>query len=986
MDDLCASPTRLDRVRRRNPVALPADPSDEELARGWTLSAADTAEVLRCRGDDSRLRFALQLCTLRQYGRFLVEYEAVPVRIVNHLGRQLGLPPVLFVESPRREATDLEQERRIRDYLGFRPFDAATQARLEDWMYDEAAHRRRPGALLAGAEAQLHAWKVILPATSTLERLAASVSSRAQDELFRDIADRLPDTFRCTIDELLEPGDEDRRSTLHFLKEYPPEPTPAAITTFVERYRLLNELGVPELDLEDLSPDLVQYFGEFVRHYDAGDLKRLVPARRYTLMACFLAEARKTILDHIVAMHDPFLTGMARRARNAFERRYKETRRQARRGLDTVLRAMEILLDPERPPETVIPELYLELDKSDLRQAVGTCRTLQRLEQRGYIQELLGRHSHLKQYLPTFLELPFQAEPGMAGLLDAVTMARQLHAGEIRSLPPHAPIQFVPAAWRPALRKQDGQLDARLWEIGLAFALRDALRAGDLYLPQSRHHVSFSNLVYQENRWAEEREQAYTKLGLPADPAEGLGRLVHEFHTVAEAANRGFPDNEFAAIRDGKLKLKRKDALEVPDQVHELRRTIETHLPRARIEELLLEVDSWCHFTRALRPLGEYRPRSEERYITLLAALIAHGTNLGIAVMGQSTEGITVDMLQHVSERCLRPETLKEANKVLVDYHHALELSAVWGDGSASSSDGQRFGIQASSLLASFYPRYFGYYDRAITVYTHVSDQYSVFGARAISCFLREAIYVLDGLLENDTLLHPREHYTDTQGYTEHLFGLCYLLGYAFMPRLKDLADQQLYALERTPTYKHLDPLFRGGVDLALIQEQWDQLVRIAASLRHRTAPAHVVLQRLASSGPSDRLAKALTALGRAVKTIYILRYLHDPAVRHRVQLQLNRGEFRHDLAKRLFFANQGVFRSGDYEEIMNKVSALSLLSNAVLVWNTVKIGEIVGALRASGQSVLPDDLGRVCPLVSSHVIPNGTYRFERASVAADMA
>jgi len=105
-----------------------------------------------------------------------------------------------------------------------------------------------------------------------------------------------------------------------------------------------------------------------------------------------------------------------------------------------------------------------------------------------------------------------------------------------------------------------------------------------------------------------------------------------------------------------------------------------------------------------------------------------------------------------------------------------LDLSVVWGDGTRSSSDGQWFGVQAGSLLGALYPRYFGYYDRAVTVYTHTSDQFSVFGTRAISCSAREAVYVLDGLLENDTILRPREHSTDTHGFTEHLFGLCYLL------------------------------------------------------------------------------------------------------------------------------------------------------------------------------------------------------------------
>jgi TnpA family transposase len=152
--------------------------------------------------------------------------------------------------------------------------------------------------------------------------------------------------------------------------------------------------------------------------------------------------------------------------------------------------------------------------------------------------------------------------------------------------------------------------------------------------------------------------------------------------------------------------------------------------------------------------------------------------------------------------------------------------------------------------------------------------------------------------------------------------------------------------------------------------------VRVAVSLRNRTAPAPVILQRLANS--TERLVKALTALGRVVKTVYILRYLHDPVLRGRVQLQLNRGEARHRLASRLFFANQGVFRTGDYEEIMNKVSCLSLLSNAVLVWNTVRVTEILARLRSPGETIAPEDVARVSPLAHAHVIPNGTYHFDR--------
>ena len=120
--------------------------------------------------------------------------------------------------------------------------------------------------------------------------------------------------------------------------------------------------------------------------------------------------------------------------------------------------------------------------------------------------------------------------------------------------------------------------------------------------------------------------------------------------------------------------------------------------------------------------------------------------------------------------------------------------------------------------------------------------------------------------------------------------------------------------------------------------------------------------------------ARALTALGRIVKTIYILRYLHDEDVRRRVQLQLNRGEHRHDVARWLFFANQGEFRTGDYEEIMNKASCLSLLSNAVLVWNTIEMEKIVRQLRERGEAILDTTLARVSPLLYKHG-PTGTSR-----------
>ncbi len=98
------------------------------------------------------------------------------------------------------------------------------------------------------------------------------------------------------------------------------------------------------------------------------------------------------------------------------------------------------------------------------------------------------------------------------------------------------------------------------------------------------------------------------------------------------------------------------------------------------------------------------------------------------------------------------------------------------------------------------------------------------------------------------------------------------------------------------------------------------------------------------------------------------------------MQLQVNRGEGRHQVARRLFFANQGAFQTGDYEEMMNKATCLSLLSNAALVWNTVQMSRIVDQLRANGETITDEELARISPLAFSHIIPNGTYFSRRTA------
>ena len=960
------------RPMRRSGVVLPEDPSDEELARNWTLSESDRREVLLCRGEENRLRFALQLCVLRWYGRPLEPEESAPIRIINYLGAQLELPPVLLIGGIRRVATETEYAERIRRHLGYIRFHADLQRELANWV----AERIPQGISLEEVTQQAERWLrercVVLPRSAVFARLLAAQCRRAEKGLYTLLAQQVPAALWPEMDGLLEVPQSSNRSHLFRLKEYPPEGKPDTIAAFLENYTWLKQIGVAEIRFRGCHRALVRQFAWSVRRNDAWHLRAYPDEKRHALLGCFLVEAVKTILDHAIEMNDQYLIGMCRRSESAYESDLIDARKRAQRGNEQMLDAMEILLDSSRPRLEALNMLFEKIPAEDLLQAVSDCRALRQVELFGYAEALESRLSHLNRYQPQFFELPFEAQRGSDSLLSALNIARRLYHGELASLPADAPLSFVEADLRAPIKRDNGPLRQHTWEIALGLAVRDHLQSGDLYLSESRNHGHFWNLVYDQTRWEQERQQGFALLSLPGNADPALEHLELELNRVAAEAQQGLAPNPFAAVRQGRLKLKQPDRLETLESTEQLRRLFKSLLGRIRIEHLLREVDDRCRFTEAFRCTG----RKPSARAVLLATLIAHGTNLGISAMGHSAEGITVDMLRQASQWFFNEETLKAANKILVDYHYHLPLATLWGTGQRSSSDGQRFRLRQTSLLGAFYPRYFGYYDQALSVYSHLSDQLSVFSNQVISCRKHESLYVPSGLLLNDTILQPQFHHTDTGGVTDHIFALCHLLGIEFMPRIKDLPDQSLFKLDRHQKYGELDCLFDETVPRDLISEQWDQMVRVAVSLKNRVAPPEVVVERLASAVPADRLAKALTAYGRIIKTIYILRYMQDDKLRRVVQLQLNRGEARHSLARWLFFAHRGEFRDGDLNEIMNKTSCLSLLCNATVVWNTIRMQKIVDQLRSSGQTVRDEDLARIWPLLHEHILPNGIYDF----------
>src|SRR5271155_2656712 len=234
--------------------------------------------------------------------------------------------------------------------------------------------------------------------------------------------------------------------------------------------------------------------------------------------------------------------------------------------------------------------------------------------------------------------------------------------------------------------------------------------------------------------------------------------------------------------------------------------------------------------------------------------------------------------------------------------------------------------------------------------------------------------HVLDGLMHHESSIDIREHYTDTAGAIDHVFGLCHLLGFRFAPRIRDLADRRLYVVGARGAHKALDPVIGGTIDPRVIAENWDEILRLAASIKAGTVAPSAILRRLAAYPRQNALAKALREIGRLERTLFTLDWISDPALRRRSNAGLNKGEARNALARAVFFHRLGEIRDRAFENQRYRASGLNLAVAAIVLWNTIYLGRAVAELRAQGETISDLLLSHSAPLGWEHITFNGDY------------
>jgi TnpA family transposase len=478
----------------------------------------------------------------------------------------------------------------------------------------------------------------------------------------------------------------------------------------------------------------------------------------------------------------------------------------------------------------------------------------------------------------------------------------------------------------------------------------------------------------------------YNALNLPLDAERFISDLKAEMQSALTTLDAGLPRNPHVRFsRKGRkgdvwITLSPLEAQAEPENVAKLKAELTATWPMTGLLDIVKETDLRLNFTDALKSPTAHE--SIDRAVLrprLLLCLHGLGTNAGLQRMASLSSGSTYKDLVYAKKRYISIPALRQAVAIVTNGTLNARNPAIWGDGTtACASDSKHFGAWDQNLTTQWHVRYGG---RGIMIYWHVERKSLCIHSQLKSPSSSEVASMIEGVLHHCAEMEVDRQYVDSHGQSTVAFAFCRLLGFQLLPRLKAIGVQRLSRPEpgRPDAYPNLEPLVTKPIDWELIRRQYDEMVKYATALRLGTAETEAILRRFTRNNVQHPTYKALAELGRAVKTMFLCRYLHSEGLRREIHEGLNIIEHWNGANDFVFFARRGELASNRREDHELSMLSLHLLQNCMVYVNTLMLQQVLAQPHWTGR-LTATDLRALTPLIWEHVNPYGRFDLDMAT------
>ena len=962
--------------------------SRDELELHWGLLPPESS-LLRNKSGATRLGFSLLLKFFQLEGRFPGAAHEMPDQAVAFLAEQAQVPAADWRQYPWDGPTICRHRAEIRSWAGFREATVEDARALEAWLLAEVLPaEQRYDRLKEAALDRCRTLRIEPLAPERLKRHIRAAAHAHEVRFSQSIHHQLPPPVLARLAGLLTPlpsaAEASEWAAWQILKADPGRPSVASVKEAAARLLLVREVGLPAGLFAGVHPKALDRYAKRASVEEPHELRRHSGPLQATLMAAFLHRRAEELTDHLVDLLVELIHKMSKRAEHKVEEGLASQLQKVPSKLGLLARMAEASLNA---PEGVVNKVIFPVASEQLLKAL-----LQEIQASGpgykeTVRTVLKRsyRSHYRRILPELLDvLEFRCgnarhQPVMEAL--AVLKAHLWCKGS--SYPKGTTVVtegVVRPAWMPLVLDDDGdppRINRIAYEICVLKALREQLRCREIWVVGSRRYRNPEEDLPQD--FEARREAYYSDLGLPLDTKAFTAALREEMDHALAALNEGMPANPRVKIlqkKGGWIAVSPFEPQAEPKNLGALKAEVARRWPMTSLLDVLKETDHQVGFAQCLRS-GTEREHLDRRVLRrrLLLCLYGLGTNTGFKPMATGHADDSPKDLLYVRRRFLSLEGLRQAIARVVNATLEVRLSQIWGEATtACASDSKQLGAWDQNLLTEWHVRYGG---RGVMVYWHVEKRATCIYSQFKRVSSSEAAAMIEGVLRHCTEMEVERQFVDSHGQSEVAFAFCRLLGFELMPRLKGIHRQRLYRPEPGKVYQNLAPVMAArSINWELIEQQLDAMVKHTIALKLGTADAESILRRFTRTNIQHPAYKALTELGKAIKTIFLCRYLGSEALRREIHEGLNVVENWNSANNFIFYGKGGELSTNRREDQEMGLLCLHLLQSSLVFVNTLMIQRILSD-PAWTTPLEMRDLAALTPLVYHHINPYGLFELD---------
>ncbi len=941
----------------------------------WAFNATYTEET--------RLGLLVLLKEFETLGRFITPKE-IPPEIVRYIAQSSGLAERDSIVYAKR--TLARHHQLVREFLGVREWDTGTREVAETTMEQIVASRSQPADLINGAIETLVRERIELPALNTLRRMAGNVQQRIHNKIFEQVAKSLTPAHSTVLDALLEMPSDGQESAFTKLCRPPGRATTKNLKALAEHLEWLETLEVPQSALVNITPAKIEQWADEARRLTVAELRRYRAPRRHALLLALIVDIRGNILDDQVTMLLKSMRKINHQAKEALQEWLDEQQEPSEQ-------LIIILLDLARAHQTHGAMGFHHQAAAIFATVVGGSdkivqRCEARLEHRVRDWRPFARR-YFRNRRSALMDLgevlPLKAMPGSQGLLDAFNRIVAWRSYREEWINTKLDTAFLGRGWQQHVSDPDESdvYNRRILEVAVFFELAEALQSGAIYVPGSGNYDTYTDRLFPIESDPHAVSAYLKERGLP-DNAEAF---VMELREWLDCHIRGIDSlvGELGVVdlnAEGKPIVPRPPANKPTDSALELEKMLLERLPRRTILEALYNTDQWTQWTRHFGPPTRIAPQFDDPTRRYVLTSFAYGCGLGPTQASRHfKETVPAHLLAFANRRHISTADLRSACNDLVNHYAEFGLPLCWGSGESAAADGSLLETYEENLFAAHHVRY---RRSGGIAYRHVADNYIALFTHFIPCGVHEAIYILDGLLKNPSKVQPSRLHADTHGQSATVFGLAYLLGIELMPRIKNWRSLKLYRAG-TQGAAYTQNLYSETIDWELIEAHWEDYLQVVLAIQSGRVSPSWVLARFNRHSRRNRLYLAFQELGRVMRTVYLLNWIADDALRAGVTDGANKVETFHEFSDFLNFGSRGVLRTNNPDEQEKMVVYNQLVANAVMLQNVVDQTRVLHELHQEGYAINKDDLAFMSPYVTRNLNRFGDYstRYKTESAPA---